>query len=131
MSSHLRRLVRPALRAAALACFMAGSTAHAATYEVAPTGSDANAGTAALPWKTLQKAASTLKAGDTVLVNNGTYSGFRMRTSGAAAARITFKAKTKWGAKVTTPDPNNDVDLLCVFSASFVTIDNEWKSRAT
>ncbi len=123
MSSHLRRLVRPALCAATLAYFIIGNVAHAATYEVASSGSDANAGTAAQPWKTLQKASNTVKAGDTVLVNNGTYAGFRVRTSGTAASRIVFKAKTKWGAKINTPGPSADVDLIAVLSASYVTID--------
>jgi parallel beta-helix repeat protein len=97
--------------------------AHATVYEVSPTGNDANDGSAALPWKTLQKAADTVKAGDKVWVNNGTYAGFRMRTSGTAAARITFQAKTKWGAKVNAPGPKADVDLISVGSASYVTID--------
>ncbi len=35
--------------------------------------SDDNPGTEALPWKTLQKAAATLKAGETVYVKDGTY----------------------------------------------------------
>ena len=38
------------------------------TYYVASTGSDTAAGSAAAPWKTLQKAANTLAAGDTVHV---------------------------------------------------------------
>lgn len=97
--------------------------AHAATYEVSPSGSDSNPGTAAAPWKTLQKAANTVHAGDTVLVNDGTYVGFRQRTSGTAASRITFKSKNKWGAKVTSMGPLGDVDNICVLSASYVTID--------
>ncbi len=47
--------------------------AHGATYYVAPSGSDANAGTEAQPWRTIQKAAVTLIAGDTVYVKIGTY----------------------------------------------------------
>lgn len=37
------------------------------------TGSDSNPGTQSLPWKTIQKAANTLRADDTVIVNAGTY----------------------------------------------------------
>lgn len=48
----------------------------AATYYVAksnPAASDSNTGTEAAPWKTIQKAASTLVAGDTVYVKAGIY----------------------------------------------------------
>jgi len=48
-------------------------SAHGATYYVATSGSDANAGTEAQPWCTIQKAAVTLIAGDTVYVRAGTY----------------------------------------------------------
>lgn len=115
----------PLLRAVSMTAlsFCLTSTLYAATYEVSPSGNDANAGSAAQPWKTLIKAATTVQAGDTVLVNNGTYAGFRMRTSGTAAARITFKSKTKYGAKITSPGPNNDPDLIAILSASYVTID--------
>ncbi len=43
------------------------------TYYVAKTGNDANPGSASQPWRTIQKAANTLVAGDTVLVRAGTY----------------------------------------------------------
>ncbi|MEP7377988.1 MAG: right-handed parallel beta-helix repeat-containing protein [Chloroflexota bacterium] len=61
-------------------------------YYVAPTGSDANPGTLAAPWKTLQKAADTVPAGATVYLRAGTYGSFVMRRSGTAAAPITFTA---------------------------------------
>src|SRR5438045_4185242 len=58
------------------------------TYYVASTGSDSAAGSAAAPWKTLQKAANTLAAGDTVHVTAGTYVGFNRygKPGGSAAA---------------------------------------------
>jgi len=49
---------------------------EAATYYVAksnPAASDSNVGTEAAPWKTIQKAANTLIAGDTVYVKAGIY----------------------------------------------------------
>jgi hypothetical protein len=46
----------------------------AAEYYVSPTGSDSNPGTQASPWGTVQKAASTAAAGDTVYFRAGTYS---------------------------------------------------------
>ena len=48
--------------------------ALAAEYYVSPTGSDSNPGTQASPWGTVQKAASTAAAGDTVWLRGGTYS---------------------------------------------------------
>jgi len=44
------------------------------TYYVAPDGDDSNPGTEAEPWQTIQKAADTLLAGDTVYIRAGTYS---------------------------------------------------------
>src|SRR3990167_6681558 len=43
------------------------------TYYVATTGSDSNSGTSAAPFKTIQKAANTVVAGDTVKIKTGTY----------------------------------------------------------
>ena len=44
-----------------------------ATYYVSPDGSDSNPGTEAEPWKTIQKAADTLVAGERVYIKAGTY----------------------------------------------------------
>ena len=49
------------------------SSTRASKYFVAPDGNDSNPGTEALPWRTIQKAANTLVAGDTVYIKNGTY----------------------------------------------------------
>lgn len=62
-------------------------------FFVSPTGNDSAAGTAAAPWRTLQKAATTVDAGDVVTVRAGTYVGFDLRTDGTAAAPITFTAE--------------------------------------
>jgi parallel beta-helix repeat protein len=43
------------------------------TYHVAVSGNDNNSGNQSQPWKTIQKAAATMKAGDTVLIHAGTY----------------------------------------------------------
>jgi len=43
-------------------------------YYVAPTGDDAAPGTLDLPWQTIQKAAETLTAGETVYIRAGIYS---------------------------------------------------------
>lgn len=55
-------------------------------FHVAPTGNDGNPGTEAQPWRTIQKAADTLNAGETVYVKAGTYAPFSLTRSGSAAA---------------------------------------------
>lgn len=58
-------------------CFMlsiaSARDARATDYYVAKDGSDSGPGTQAGPWLTIQKAAMTLSAGDTVYVKAGTY----------------------------------------------------------
>lgn len=64
------------------------------TYYVSPAGDDANAGTLESPWKTVNRAASSARAGDTVLIRDGTYEiteQIRVANSGTADAPITFK----------------------------------------
>ncbi len=70
------------------------SLLQAATYYVAPQGNDANPGTEGQPWRTIQKAANTVVAGDTVLVQPGYYAE-RVRcatASGTAENPIRFIA---------------------------------------
>ncbi len=69
-----------------------------------PAASDSNNGSESSPWRTIQKAASTLRAGETVLVKTGTYtelySGYpnssmkaiKPQNSGTDSAPITYKA---------------------------------------
>jgi len=63
------------------------TSALAAEYYVSPTGSDSNPGTQASPWGTVQKAADTAVAGDTVWLRGGTYAITTPNTSGSG---ITF-----------------------------------------
>nr|WP_219909775.1 DUF1565 domain-containing protein [Pseudoduganella armeniaca] len=58
--------------AAALALALSAHAA-AATYYVAPGGSDGAAGSKAAPWKTFAKAQEAVVAGDTVYFRGGTY----------------------------------------------------------
>jgi hypothetical protein len=70
-----------------------------------PLANDANPGTASQPWATIQHAADTVLAGDTVWVAPGVYNEritFGNRTRGALGQLITFKAMpsrsvTMWG----------------------------------
>jgi hypothetical protein len=79
------------------------------TYYVATTGSNSNNGTSPnTPVATISYAATHTVPGDTVLVEDGTYSlpdgGFRgdvaISSSGVAGKPITYKAQNKWGAKL-------------------------------
>jgi Right handed beta helix region len=65
------------------------------TYYVSPSGNDSNPGTQTQPWKTIQKAANTLAAGDKVVVAAGDYSTQRVNISksGASGAPITYQAQ--------------------------------------
>jgi len=89
--------------------------AGAATYYVAPNGSDAGPGSLAAPWRTIQKAANTVVAGDTVLVRSGTYAErVVLVASGTPGAEITFaaypgEAPVIDGATVTMPDATHVV----------------------
>jgi hypothetical protein len=62
------------------------------TYYVSTAGSDTNAGTLALPWRTIQHAANSVHAGDTVEVEGGTYNEIvTLTTSGnSTQGYITF-----------------------------------------
>lgn len=81
-----------------------------AVFYVAPTGDDSNPGTAAYPWQTIQKAADTLAAGDTVYIRAGTYTErVTPQNSGSAGRVITYAAypgetATMDGSGVTLPD---------------------------
>ena len=90
--------------AAALAAVLVLSAAPAASAPVpipddarfiSPSGSDSNPGTQSAPWRTLAKAISAARPGDTVVVREGTYGARGTRTtvdaSGAAGAPITFR----------------------------------------
>ncbi len=113
--------VRTARVLAALIVAIGGpGRAKAIDYHVSPTGLDSAAGSAAAPWKTLQRAANQVGPGDRVLVQAGTYTGFHLTTSGLADAPIQFLAAP--GVLInqrnaTTPDGIN------LEQASYIVID--------
>ena len=120
----------------AIAALFASYLAAAATYYVAPTGSDSNPGTLAAPFLTLQQGANQAAAGDTVIVEDGTYGHVNAVTggdsndneyspvvlynSGTASAWITIKAQHKGAAIL-------DCEMLCdsyinLYNASYILI---------
>ncbi len=94
---------------------------YATTFYVAPGGNDAGAGTSAQPWRTLQKAANTARAGDLVLVANGTYVGMQITADGTAAAPITFRAN---GGSVLVNSQNASTpDNINIEGGNYVTVE--------
>jgi hypothetical protein len=84
-----------------------GAAAAPVTYHVAASGSDANPGTAASPFRTIQRAADRVLPGDVVIVGDGVYtdhdgdgSVVRIRRGGTSGARVTFRAANRWKARV-------------------------------
>jgi len=77
------------------------ATPSGATFYVSPTGSDSASGSSSAPWQTIQKAASTLKAGQTAIVSTGNY-GERVEiaNSGTQAAPITLQVASGGDAQL-------------------------------
>ncbi len=89
--------------------------AYGNIYYVAKNGNDSNPGTEAKPWLTIQKAANTLVAGDTVYIKEGIYNEqvFPMN-SGNANSYITY---TSYPGDSATIDGNNlQIEWSGVFS---------------
>jgi MYXO-CTERM domain-containing protein len=96
------------------------STASAATYYVATGGDDGGAGDMSAPWSTLQHAADTVGAGDTVIVLPGSYAGFHLESSGMDGAPIVFSAED--GVEITSENPTTP-DGINLEGASHVVVE--------
>lgn len=105
---------------------LVASSALATDRYVSPTGRDTNPGTLAAPWKTIQKAANSAKAGDNVFVRAGIYKEkVQINVNGTATAPITFAAyKTeKPVINLTGVTPGSDLSaMIRIPSRSYVTI---------
>jgi len=72
----------------------AAAPLSAATYHVSVAGNDTHPGTQAKPFRTIQKAADSMKAGDTCLIRAGTYhEAIVLKNSGEAGKPIRFMAQ--------------------------------------
>jgi parallel beta-helix repeat protein len=120
--SSRSRLVAAAFALGALA---PAARAAAADYWVGPNGNDGASGQEGAPWRTLQKAIESVRAGDTVTVMDGTYGGFACRSkAGRADARITVRAQNRHAAKIDRAGAGADAqDFVQLNSCSYVTID--------
>jgi len=90
--------------------------ATAAQWYVDPTGNDSNTGTTPnAPFRTVQKAATVVNAGDVVLVASGVYTGgsavLSLNRGGTASAPVIFRSAVRWGAVL---DGNNNVSSECI-----------------
>ncbi len=87
----------------ALVSLLVSVPAFPATYVVDPAGDDADSGEADAPWHTIQHAASSVAAGDTVIIHAGTYQeSVNVSRSGTDGNPIIFAADP--GAVLVSPD---------------------------
>ncbi len=102
--------------------FLAKSISSQTTYYVSSSGDDENNGLSVnSAFETLQYAADMVSAGDSVLVLEGTYSGFDLRTNGTPSAPIVFKAMDE-NVIIDLPNPVTN-DGINIESADWVVVD--------
>jgi hypothetical protein len=106
----------------------AETTVTMRTSYVAVTGSDSNPGTVDSPWRTIQHAADSVDAGDTVYIRDGVYhESVYIRVSGSAAAGpVTFQSYPGEHAILDgaglTPPADNIRGLINIENESYVTV---------
>ncbi len=112
-----------------LLCGFSVNKTFAATYYVATTGNDTNAGTNSLPFATIGKAAAIAIAGDIVIIKSGTYkptTRIQVTNSGTETAPITFMAEVKDGAIIdgsgaTSPTSADRLGLFTILGTATTT----------
>ncbi len=96
---------------------------YAAEYHVDPSkGNDSNPGSFSMPWRSINKANSTLKPGDTVFLRAGTHTQtIAPANSGSSGAYITYRnhpQDPKWSAIITNSGVGFNID-----NKNFIRID--------
>ena len=105
--------------------FLSAMPVFGTTHYVATSGNDANPGTESDPWQTIQKAADTLVAGDTVYIRAGTYNERVIpENSGSAGSYITYAA---YPGETVTIDGNGvsvpeDEGLFYIHGKSYIKV---------
>lgn len=80
-------------------------TSFATDYFVAPNGNDQNPGSVDRPWQTLDKANSTVRAGDTVNLRQGKHIGvIQPANSGSKGSPIVYRNFNREAATVSAPN---------------------------
>jgi len=109
------------------ASLLAVCIARAATYYVATDGDDSNPGTESQPWRTIQKAAATLVAGDTVYIKPGVYAPTSLiypANSGQSNAWITYAALTNGTVTVdgSSADVQPDEGIFYIVDCAWIRV---------
>lgn len=103
-SKSLARTLRRAVRAAVES--LESRTLMSGNWFVSTTGSDANPGTLAAPFRTIQHAANLAQPGDVVEIRGGVYrETVAMTHSGTASAPIVFQAYNNESVEIDGADP--------------------------
>ncbi len=99
------------------------------TFYIAQSGDDANPGTEAQPWKSLQKSANEMYPGDTALVKNGTYaleSPIKLLNSGVEGSPVTYKAYPGHKPKIVS----NQWVALRAYDSAYIHLEGfEWEGQ--
>ncbi len=106
-----------------------GATGSGVCYYVdAAAGNDANPGTSAQPFRTIQRAAVVVNPGDLVIVHDGVYTAgsgayaiLDIGRGGTAANLVVFRAEHKWGAVL--DGQSNTTEAGVRFGTSYVRVD--------
>jgi Right handed beta helix region len=121
----------------AFLCGVTMTLCAATDYYVSTSGNDANAGTFSAPWRTLQKAATSIGAGDTCYIRGGSYIE-RVTISnrhGSAALPMTFASypgETASIEQTLVSPPNGLSALLTISNSDFIIIRNiEFQNHKT
>ena len=94
------------LRCAGITLLIPMALSAAETWHVATSGSDDGAGSAAKPFRSIQRAAEQAGPGDTVLVHAGTYrETVKPKRSGEAGQPITYRPATGESVVISGADP--------------------------
>jgi len=102
--------------------FLIPVSVFSTNYYVSNNGNNSNNGLSPdSAFLTIQFAADFVTAGDSILVLNGDYTGFDMRTSGSQSSPIVFKAFGD-SVRITTPNQVTD-DGVNIENADWITVD--------
>ncbi|MFK7847561.1 MAG: DUF1565 domain-containing protein, partial [Rhodothermales bacterium] len=92
------------------------------TFYVDPSGNNANPGTSAQPWRTIQYAVTKVTPGDIVMVGDGVYREKVIITrSGTQDNYIVLKAINQWGPKVEIAEGGKTDGIK--IAANYITVD--------
>jgi Protein of unknown function (DUF1565) len=127
ISPNVSWLPHKRIKSLVLAILISASSLGAATWYVAPAGSDTNPGTQQQPFRTVAEGVAAAVPGDTILLGDGIYgaedhTGFpvRITSAGTPSAWITLKAQNKWGAVL---DCQNAADAAQTGCSGYIYLD--------